>query len=293
MAQLPGSGVRHLNVCQILSACAFGGGRDTTKVYTLPLCLTSLLATAATTGKGSAIGKGEAEGWRGEVREESWEKWWEATRLGKGWSTGVVGISDSADCQSASQVKMGRVIWRDAERALQRQGLGPGQGLRLWSLITCFAGAALCCFFGRGTGRERFTGSGPWKAVLSAAALFWVFVQELVESVKEVVRLPPRDGTAVGAKGSSVWRRKRTALRPLPSSGHAASTPPRLMLWRARVGEGDSDSGACQDTPLRPLTLCSQGAFVVGRKRTAGRTFVGLQPRPAPKWGAGGGSERL
>ena len=55
----------------ILFACAFGGDRDTAKVYTLPLCLTSLLATAATTGKGSAIGKGEAEGWRGEEREES------------------------------------------------------------------------------------------------------------------------------------------------------------------------------------------------------------------------------
>ena len=70
MAQLPGSGVRHLIVCLILFACAFGGGRDTAKVYTLPLCLTSLLATAATTGKGSAIGKGEAEGRRGEEREE-------------------------------------------------------------------------------------------------------------------------------------------------------------------------------------------------------------------------------
>ena len=184
---------------------------------------------------------------------------------------------------------MERVIWRDAKTALRRQGLGPGQGLRLWSLMN-FTGAALCCFFGRGTGRERFTGSGPWRAVLSSAALFCVFVQELVESVEEEMRLPPLDGTAVGAKGSSVWRRKRTALRPLPSSGHAASTPPRLMLWRARVGEGDSDSGACQDTPLRPLTLRSQGAFVVGLKRTAGRTFVGLLPSPRP---SGGGGLRL
>ena len=98
---------------------------------------------------------------------------------------------------------MERVIWRVAETALRRQGLGPGQGLRLWSLMI-FAGAALCCFFGRSTGRERFTGSGPWRAVLSSAALFRVFVHELVERVEEEMRLPPLVGSAVGAK-RLVW----------------------------------------------------------------------------------------
>ena len=135
---------------------------------------------------------------------------------------------------------MERVNWRVVEAALRRQGLGPGQGLRLWSL-KIFAGAALCCFFGRGTGRERFTGSGPWRSVLSSAALYTRRPPRPPQEPPPVStgRNPPTqaNGCLQGHGSGKLELVERVGeemegMRLPPLCDRAASTPPRLMLWR-------------------------------------------------------------
>ena len=54
-------------------------------------------------------------------------------------------------------------IGRDSDRD-GVSGTGP-----CWKL---FAGTTLCCLFDRDTGREKFTGTGPWRAALFCSSSF-------------------------------------------------------------------------------------------------------------------------
>ena len=102
-------------------------------------------------------------------------------------------------------------------------------------------GAALCCFFGRGTGRERFTDSGPWRSVLSSAALYTRRPPRPPQEPPPVStgRNPPTqaNGCLQGHGSGKLELVERVGeemegMRLPPLCDRAASTPPRLMLWR-------------------------------------------------------------
>ena len=135
-------------------------------------------------------------------------------------------------------------------------------------------GAALCCSFGRGTGRERFTGSGPWRTVLLSASLFAKRPPRAPQGPPPVStgRNPPTqaNGCLQGHGTGKLELVERVGeemegMRLPPRCGRAASTPPCLSALGVPSSRLEADSL---------------------------KDFVWLRPRPSPSRGEGGQSER-